>query len=770
MPVKGNSSDKYAISNSSGRHLTRLTRVGVTELKGVGPKKQQALSHLGVTNILDMITFYPRKWIDRDRPRFIAQVTEGEEVLVSGVVRGVNFRRLGKSRSLLSVKVSDSSGFLTATFFNQPWLQKKLTQGCHVEVFGKAQLYKGYLQMANPVTEVLGEKSRDHKVTGRIVPVYRMSAKADLTSNDISGFVSEALERSGEFLDPLPGEILQGLRLPSRTRAFWSIHFPKSMEEKELARSRLAFDEVLRLQVKLLERRQKAIAEAKKNKYDISTSQELVDKFLSALPFSLTEAQKKAIADIDRDLTSPYPMNRLLQGDVGSGKTIVALAAMLRGLEFGYQGVMMVPTEVLAEQHYLAAAHLTASLEKEAKDSLFATRALRAELLTGNTTGASRSKILNDLARGEIDILIGTHALLTDDVVFSALGVVVIDEQHRFGVDQREVLRSKGNGCDPDVLFMTATPIPRTVAMTAYGDLAQTIMGELPKGRLPIETVFLQGEGAEAKAYEKILEEVAKGNQAYIVCPLVEGGDLAFDGGEEDPDIKTDEDLEEEFEESLFAEKTPAAKRNRSLGVTNLNSVAELREKLSAGVFADLQVGFLHGRMSSAEKEAQINDFRAHKTQVMISTTVIEVGVDVASATVMVILNADRFGISQLHQLRGRVGRSSLQSYCYLVTSDEITEDAEKRLTALVGTQDGFSLSEVDLSIRGEGMILGTNQKGRNGFKLASLHRDYHLISLARQTAEKLMSTPTYAAEMGLLEEEICLLIPDDQAEYLSRN
>lgn len=752
--------------------MARLEKVSVAELKGVGPKKQQALARLGIFNILDMVTFYPRKWIDRDKPRSITQIEEGEEVLLSGTVKAANFRRLGGGRSLFSVKISDGTGLITTTFFNQPWLQKKLVTGVHAEVFGKASLYKGYWQMANPVAEVLGEHGRDYKATGRIVPVYRMSSKADLTSNDISIFMAEALKRSGEFLDPVPERILKRLKLPSRTRALGWIHFPGTEAEKELARNRLAFDEILRLQVKLLERRQKIIAEAKKNKYDTSGEKTLVNKFLSALPFSLTGAQQKAIDDIYRDLVSPYPMNRLLQGDVGSGKTVVALTALLYGLDFGYQGVMMVPTEVLAEQHYIAALGFTAGLEREAKEGLFPTRPLRAELLTGNTAAASRTKILNDLANGNIDILIGTHALLTEDVVFSALGVAVIDEQHRFGVDQREVLRSKGAGSDPDVLFMTATPIPRTVAMTAYGDLNQTVMGELPKGRLPIETVFLRGEGAEKTAYEKVLEEVGKGNQAYIVCPLVEGGDTSFDGDEDIEDCMTGDGAsgdggEEDF---LFEDEESPVGGRRRIAATNLNAVMELKEKLSAGVFAGLEVGFLHGRMTSAEKEAQINDFRARKTNVMIATTVIEVGVDVPSATVMVVLNADRFGISQLHQLRGRVGRNSLQSYCCLITGEEITEDAEKRLEALVSTQDGFSLSEADLAIRGEGMILGSNQKGRNGFKLASLRRDYRLIALARETAKELMASPDCVGHMSLLEEEISLMIQDEQAEYLTRN
>jgi len=771
------------VSNSSQRRLVRLEKVNVKELKGVGPKKQQDFAKLGIVNILDLITFYPRKWIDRDKPRRITDVEPGEDVLIAGEVQKVSLRRLGAKRSILQVVLRDATGYITITFFNQSWMQKKLSLGVKVEAFGKAESYKGYLQMSNPVVDILGDQGRQYKSTGRVVAIYRVGTKVDLTSNDVSIFMKEALNRAGVFVDPLPVELLDRLHFLSRTDAINSIHFPETIAKKERARNRLAFDELLRIQIKLLETKQKIALSAKENKYETIHSPGLTEKFFANLPFSLTAAQEKAIGEIYGDLVSKFPMHRLLQGDVGSGKTIVALATLLYGAEYGYQGALMVPTEVLAEQHFISACNLLQGLEVKAEDSLFPTRNLAVALLTSNTTSSERAKILDDLANHRIDFLIGTHALLTDDVIFKSLGVVVIDEQHRFGVDQRETLKAKGK--DLDVLVMTATPIPRTVAMTVYGDLDQTIIKELPAGRAPIQTALIESEGVWETAYQKILQEAELGHQSYIVCPLVDGSpdnpaledllqmenDQNATGGKKMNSYRYGGDDEAddpyglfdgiEAEEGLFSPKIRKSK---------LFSVLNLKEELSSGIFKNLSVGFLHGRMSSAEKEIQMTAFRNKETMVMVSTTVIEVGVDVPSASVMVILNADRFGIAQLHQLRGRVGRGNVASYCYLVASEEITDDARKRLEAVASTGDGFLLAEADLEIRGEGSILGVRQTGSNGLKLASLRRDYELIRLARQTAAEILEKDKFQTSLALLKEEIQLMVPDDQAEYLTRN
>ena len=786
MTTANSPTDEHGVSKVFKRKLVRLAKVDVKELKGVGPKKQQDLAKLGIFNILDLITFYPRKWIDRDKPRRITDLKDGEDSLVAGEVKRVNLRRIGNKRSLLQVAVRDSTGYITLTFFNQSWMQKKLPVGIQIEAFGKVSLYRGYWQMSNPVVDILGEHSRRYKSTGKVVSLYRVGTKTGLTSNDIALFMQEALDRAGEFVDPLPLGMLSKLHLLSRTEATRSIHFPPSIEKKNQARDRLAFDELLRLQIKLLETKRLVAGSVKKNKYAIVSSPLLAEKFIANLPFPLTGDQEKAIKEIYQDLVSDFPMHRLLQGDVGSGKTIVALATLLYGVEYGYQGAMMVPTEVLAEQHFISACNLLTGLDVVSDDTLFPSRNLSVALLTSSTTTSERNKILEDLIAGRIDILIGTHALLTEDVVFKSLQVVVIDEQHRFGVDQRETLKAKGKDQNLDVLVMTATPIPRTVAMTVYGDLDQTVISQLPKGRAPIETVLLEGEEGEAAAYQKALEEIKLGHQIYIVCPLV---------ADPDKDLSLDDLLEVDEDNNVLIAKghdsyirgaedeaddpyglfDAAALAEEGLlgsgfGKSKLHSVLELKEKLIDGLFQDIPVGFLHGRMTSSEKEAQMTAFRRKETMVMVATTVIEVGVDVPTASVMVILNADRFGMAQLHQLRGRVGRGDIASFCYLIAGSNITDDAKERLEAVAATTDGFRLAEADLYIRGEGMILGVRQTGSNGLKLASLRRDYQLIKSAREAAAELLDKEEFVGSLSLLKEEIELMIPDEQAEYLTRN
>jgi ATP-dependent DNA helicase RecG len=454
---------------------------------------------------------------------------------------------------------------------------------------------------------------------------------------------------------------------------------------------------------------------------------ELVSRFLDALPFSLTSAQRKATEEIAADLAGPHPMHRLLQGDVGSGKTLVAVHAMLIAVQGGFQGALMAPTEVLAEQHAVAVRELLGGLTVPGEEgSLFAERGLRVELLTNRTTPTQRAKLHAALAQGAVDILIGTHALLTEGVTFQALGVVVIDEQHRFGVEQRAALRGKGD--DPDVLVMTATPIPRTAAMTVYGDLDVTVLDELPPGRTPVRTIWARGDLEEAQAWARVKDEVAAGRQAYVVCPLVDE-----------------------------SERVQA------------RSASEEFDRLVAGELQGLRVGLLHGQMPAAKKEEAMGLFRRHEIDVLVATTVIEVGVDVPNATVMVIEDADRFGIAQLHQLRGRVGRGSAEAWCYLLGGGT-TPDSEERLSALVRTNDGFELAEVDLELRGEGAILGTRQKGRSDLKLASLRRDKDAVVRAREVASAIVGNdPTLTRHPELL-EEITWLVDPDEAEFLFKS
>ncbi|MBO0728217.1 MAG: ATP-dependent DNA helicase RecG [Acidimicrobiaceae bacterium] len=703
--------------------LERLARIDVSELRGVGPKHRDILEAVGITTVADLLTLYPRRYIDRTRQEAIADLTEGDEAMVLATVRRVTTRQTRQRRPLVEVDLFDGSSYLRVTFFNQPWRARQLPEGTQVVVFGKVERYRGRRQMTNPVVDLVGDR------TGRIVPVYPQSEKAGLTSWDVGEWVGEALRRVRQFVDPVPERWLEQLHLPSRDWAIRQIHQPDTDEARYAARRRLAFDELLRLQVILVMRKRAIEREATGIRHEAGG--DLVARFRDGLPFPLTKAQERAIEDITRDLSGPHPMHRLLQGDVGSGKTVVAVAAILTGVEGGYQGALMAPTEVLAEQHHAAVRELLGGLEVEdSSGSLFATRPVTVGLLTSRVGAAERARLHAGLADGSVDVLVGTHALLTEAVGFRRLGVVVIDEQHRFGVEQRAALRAKGGAAVPDVLVMTATPIPRTAAMTVYGDLDTTVLDELPPGRTPITTMWAQGELPETEAWSRVVDEVKAGRQAYVVCPLVE----------ESPRVEA-------------------------------RSAAEERDRLAAEQLAGLRLGLLHGQLPSRDKEAVMAEFRAGRLDVLVATTVIEVGVDVPNATVMVIEDADRFGIAQLHQLRGRVGRGSLQSWCYLLGSPAAAEpesDGARRLAAVAGTTDGFELAEADLELRGEGTILGARQKGATDLKLASLRWDKELVATARRVAFDLVEEGI--AGLPDLEAEIRFLVDDDDREFLFKS
>jgi ATP-dependent DNA helicase RecG len=499
------------------------------------------------------------------------------------------------------------------------------------------------------------------------------------------------------------------------------------MATSQMARRRLAFDELLRLQMVLVMTKRAVERESQGIRHRIDG--ELVAQFRDRLPFPLTAAQERAIAEIQSDLAGPHPMHRLLQGDVGSGKTIVAVATLLTGVQGGYQGALMAPTEVLAEQHHLGIRALLDGLTVADDRTLMGERPLSVELLTNKTTASERTRLHAGLADGSVDILIGTHALLSEVVAFRSLGAVVIDEQHRFGVEQRAALRAKGaDGAVPDVLVMTATPIPRTAAMTVYGDLDATVLDELPPGRTPVDTSWARGPLEVEAAWARVRDQVAGGHQAYVVCPLVEE-----------------------------SERIQA------------RSATEEYERLGLEVLPGLRLGLLHGQLSSKEKEAVMAAFRSGAIDVLVATTVIEVGVDVANATVMVIEDADRFGIAQLHQLRGRVGRASDTSWCYLLSTTP-TPDAEERLGALERSNNGFELAEVDLDLRGEGTILGTRQKGVNDLKLASLRRDRELVGLAREVAFDIVDHDPTLEDHPDIAEEVRFLVDDDDRDFLFKN
>jgi ATP-dependent DNA helicase RecG len=701
------------------RTLNALARIPVGELKGVGPKKLEALAVLEIETVLDLLTHYPRRYIDRTEQKSIRELKIDEEAMVLATVKRVQARRTRNGKSLVEIDVFDGTSYLSCTFFNQAWRAKQLAVGTEAVFFGKLTSYRGKRQMSNPVVDLIGDK------TGKVVPVYPQSEKAALTTWEIDTFVTEALERAGEFADPLSEDIRDRLDLVDRTWAMHQVHTPESMATAHAARKRLVFDELLRLQTVLVARKRRYEAEATGIQHVIGS--DLVRNFHASLPFELTGAQRKVIADIDGFLASPHPMHLLLQGDVGSGKTVVAVTALLTAVAGGYQGALMAPTEVLAEQHALGVRALLGDVVVPSQGgTLFAERPLRVELLTGRSTGKERARITDGLASGEVDIVIGTHALITEGVAFHKLGVAVIDEQHRFGVEQRVALRGKGD--DPDVLVMTATPIPRTAAMTVYGDLDVAVLDELPPGRTPIVTTWARGELEEEVAWGAVRQAVDAGQQAYVVCPLIEGSD-----------------------------KIQAA------------SAVETYEELAAGHLQGLRLALLHGQVPAKEREATMTAFRAGDIDVLVATTVIEVGVDVPNATVMVIVNADRFGLAQLHQLRGRVGRGAAASRCYLL-GETSTPDGEERLKAMVRTTNGFELAEVDLEIRGEGTVLGTRQKGRNDLKLASLRRDVALVVEARKVAFDLVDPERGLADYPILEDEVRLLIDDDEAEFLFKS
>ncbi|MHB1534413.1 MAG: ATP-dependent DNA helicase RecG [Acidimicrobiales bacterium] len=701
--------------------LPHLAGIGVESLRGVGTKRRDALAGVGVYSVADLLSHYPRRYIDRTRQAAIADLVVGEEAMVLATVRRVTSRQTRQRRALVQVDLFDGSSYLRVTFFNQAWRARQLREGEQVVVFGKVERFAGRNQMTNPVVDLIGDR------TGRIVPVYPQSEKGGLTSSEMGEWVAEALRRMRRLVDPLPEAWRERLDLPGRDWAVRQIHQPESMGAAQAARRRLAFDELLRLQMILVMRKRTIEATSAGIGHDAGGG--LVARFRESLPFALTRAQERAIEEIIEDLAKPHPMHRLLQGDVGSGKTVVALAALLAGVSGGYQGALMAPTEVLAEQHHAGVRALVEGLVVPGSEgSLLAERPLAVTLLTNRTSAAERTRLHTGLAEGRVDILVGTHALLTEAVGFRSLGVVVIDEQHRFGVEQRAALRDKGDGVVPDVLVMTATPIPRTAAMTVYGDLDTTVLDELPPGRTPIATMWAQGPLEEEGAWDRVRTEVAAGRQAYVVCPLVED-----------------------------SERVQA------------RSAAAERDRLESEVLSGLRLGLLHGQLPAREKAEVMADFRAGRIDVLVATTVIEVGVDVPNATVMVIEDAERFGMAQLHQLRGRVGRGAASSWCYLLGAGASAE-AAARLEAVARSTDGFELAEVDLELRGEGTILGARQKGATDLKLASLRRDKDLVSTAREVAFDLVDADPTLAGLPELAEEIHLFVDEDDREFLFKS
>jgi ATP-dependent DNA helicase RecG len=722
VPPGGNAPESVP---ERGLTLRDLASYPVTELRAVGSALAERLALLGIETILDLLEYYPRRIHDRRAKREIGELKEGEDATVVAEVKRIVARRTRQRRVIVEAEVFDGSSYLHLTFFNQPWRERQMAVGTQVSLFGKVERYRGRLQLTNPVVDVLDEQGSTDN-TGVIVAIYPQSEKADVHTWQLRKLVHASLERTRKrgFADPVPSLLRGEHDLCDRTAAYWGIHRPEAPEHYFTAAQRLKFDEFLRMQVGLVARKRALAAERTGIEHVVDGS--LVDEFRARLPFELTADQARTVTDINRDLASPAPMHRLLQGDVGSGKTVVALHALLVAVQGGHQGAFMAPTEILAEQHYLGSRTLLADLTVRSEATLTGDRPVRVELLTNRTGAADRRRLAEALRAGEVDIVIGTHALIYGEVDFASLGVVVIDEQHRFGVEQREVLRARGT--DPDVLVMTATPIPRTAAMLVYGDLDKSELRELPPGRTPVTTTVVGDNPLERSAvYEHLRREVEAGRQAYVVCPLVGGSDR-----------------------------------------TEARAAVEEFERLGNEELAGLRLGLLHGQLPSREKESVMGAFRAGELDVLVATTVVEVGVDVPNASVMIVEGADRFGLSQLHQLRGRVGRGSAQSFCYMLAEPTTTE-GRLRTEAMAASTDGFLLAERDLEIRGAGEVFGERQAGFSDLKLGRLPRDEPIVIVTRAAAEQILDADPHLEHNQQLREEVEDLL-GDAVEFLFKS
>lgn len=664
----------------------------VTTIKGISVKMAEKFAKLGVRTIRDLLYFFPHRHLDYTKLKHIDQLKEGEEQTIVANVWQAQEVRLGGRRGTEAI-VGDASGNIRVVWFNQPYLAKKLLTNSQIVISGKVSLFKGQHVFNSPEWEPV--ENQDFVHTGRLVPVYSLTQ--GLRPRQMRTLMKDVVDRfTPQIVDFLPQQIRNRVGLLELSQAISQAHYPEDEAGKDKARTRLAFDELFLLQLGVMKK--KRSWQDERPGCAFTDGNKVLDTFLGALPFAMTPAQEKALGEILTDLKQPRPMSRLLQGDVGSGKTVVATAALLLAAANGYQAAFMAPTEILAEQHFATICQMLSKLGQQATDENLCSyagllsRELRVALLTGDMKTVTKQSLQKQIKHGEVDIVIGTHALIQKGVDYPKLGMVVVDEQHRFGVEQRSALRQKG--FNPHMLVMTATPIPRTLALTLYGDLDLSVIDQLPPGRQTIKTKWLQPRQRES-AYVFIRRQVAEGRQAFIICPLIE----------------------------------------ESEAVAAQAAVAEY-EHLSREVFPDLRLGLLHGRMSGADKDEVMNHFRYGELDILVSTPVIEVGIDVPNATVMMVESADRFGLSQLHQFRGRVGRGKDQSYCMLLAENP-NEVGVERLDIIENVYDGFKLAEEDLRMRGPGEFFGTRQSGLPDLRMARLS-DVALLEAARSEAMKL--------------------------------
>lgn len=655
----------------------------IATLNGVGPKRVETLKTLHIETINDLLTHYPFRYDDIQEKK-LEEISDQEKVVLKGIALSdgvVNYYGHKKSRLVFRMMVEQA--VITVTFFNQPFLKNKIRSSEEIAIFGKWDAKRKSLTGL----KIMATQQQEEEFT----PIY--SVNKHIKQQTLVQLIKQGVERYGELIEEnLPDYLLDKYKLMPKQQAVRAMHFPESIEENRLAKRRLAFEEFFLFQLKMIQLKEEETAKEHGNPilYDVDE----LKQFIKTLPFELTNAQKRVVNEICADMRSPYHMHRLLQGDVGSGKTMVAALALFAAHTASYQGALMVPTEILAEQHM------------ESLSELFENTPVRVSLLTGSTKTKARRQILTELAEGDIDILVGTHALIQEEVQFKNLGLVITDEQHRFGVNQRKILREKGN--HPDVLFMTATPIPRTLAITAYGEMDVSIIDELPAGRKPIETRW-----ALPKQLDSILatmrELLKQGQQAYVICPLIEESEML--------DVK---------------------------------NATEIYEHLSTFFSPTYHVDLLHGKMKADEKDTIMQKFKDNDTQVLVSTTVIEVGVNVPNATMMVIIDADRFGLAQLHQLRGRVGRGKKASYCVLIANPK-SEQGKERMKIMTETTDGFVLSQKDLEMRGPGDFFGAKQSGLPEFKVGDMVADFIMLETAREEAISLWKTPDWVQDKSFV-------------------
>ncbi|MBM7644320.1 ATP-dependent DNA helicase RecG [Scopulibacillus daqui] len=675
-----------------------MTGINITEIKGIGPETARDLEALGIKTVEDLFEYLPYRYENYEL-RDLETVKHDEKITVEGKVHSEpSLRYFSKKKSRLTVRVFVDRFLVTAVIFNRPYLKKQLKIGDVITLTGKWDQHRATIA----ATEF--KKGRQQR-SSLIEPVYPVKGK--VTVKQVRKFMVTAFQQfSSLIIDPLPQALRERYRLVDRVSALKALHFPLNYNQLKQARRRMVYEELLLFQLRM--QAFKMMKRENEKSTAIPISQEDVDYFVEHLPFPLTQAQKRVTNEILADISSPFRMNRLLQGDVGSGKTVVAAINLYAVARAGFQGAMMVPTEILAEQH------------AESLQELLAPHDIVVSLLTSSVKGKRRQELLTRLEAGEIDILIGTHAVIQEDVIFKRLGLVITDEQHRFGVEQRRTLRTKGD--NPDVLYMTATPIPRTLAISAFGDMDISTIDELPKGRKSIETYWIKHDMLN-RALAFVEKELKKGRQAYVICPLIE--------------------------------------ESEQLDVQNAIDVhAQLQH-----YFKNFRVGLMHGRLSAQEKDDIMAGFKENRFQVLVSTTVVEVGVNVPNATIMLIYDAQRFGLAQLHQLRGRVGRGDEQSYCILI-ADAKSEVSQERMRIMTETADGFKLSEYDLELRGPGDFFGQKQSGLPDFKLADVVHDYRILDTARDDASAMVRSKAFwkddaykhlrqfLAESGVLNKE----------------